>query len=91
MANLVHSAEAIGNERPVRPSRRENFPLDWSPTTTSYTRDINQHFRDFREEWSSRGAYLEKRDILINSQLSELITDGQNPNTIIIVQVVEPR
>ena len=33
VAKRVHRSEAIGNERPVRPSRSDDFPLDWSPTT----------------------------------------------------------
>lgn len=34
VAKRVQRSDAIGNERPVRPSKSEDLPLDWSPTTT---------------------------------------------------------
>lgn len=36
VGNLVQRPESLGNGRPVRPSKTELLPLDWSPTTTSY-------------------------------------------------------
>jgi hypothetical protein len=35
VANRVHKVLSRGNGRPVSPSKTEDFPLDWSPTTTS--------------------------------------------------------
>lgn len=75
VANLVHSSDATGNESPVRPSRRDDFPLDWSPTTTSY----NNHELEYillPGRRLSRNTYLWKRDILIDTQLPELINDS---------------
>ena len=41
VANLVHRPESLGNGRPsVRASRTELFPLDWSPATISYWKDL---------------------------------------------------
>ena len=36
VAERVQRSLATGNDKPVRPSRREDLPEDWSPTTTSY-------------------------------------------------------
>ena len=35
VANRVHKVLSRGNGRPVSPSKTEDFPLDWSPATTS--------------------------------------------------------
>ena len=36
VAKRVHNSLATGKDRPVSPSRSDDFPLDWSPTTTSW-------------------------------------------------------
>lgn len=41
VAKRVHSVDAMGKRMPVRASRREDFPEDWSPTTTIYSVGTN--------------------------------------------------
>ena len=40
VANRVHRVLSRGNGRLVSPSKTEDFPLDWSPTTTSCAQSI---------------------------------------------------
>ena len=40
VAKRVHRVLSRGKGSSVRPSKTEDFPLDWSPTTTSYNRCV---------------------------------------------------
>lgn len=75
VANLVHSSDATGKESPVKPSKRDDFPLDWSPTTTSYSNHESEYLVSPGRRLP-RATYLWERNILIDTQLPEPVDDS---------------
>ncbi len=68
VAKRVHKVLSRGKGSSVRPSKTEDFPLDWSPTTTSCGRIVS-----IVEYVKARQPYLRQRNVLADPFLTQLI------------------
>lgn len=75
VAKRVQRVLATGNWIPVSASRSEDFPLDWSPTTTSYF-IISKHYVYSNEKQTlSEETYLRERYVFADPKLSKLVNN----------------